>query len=539
MHCLSMLVALTLGIVALASSRTAVAQGCAPDQAPLAGVELVDVTYIDRVETIAAMRAMLGLRDDGAPVCKSAADWIAAADDLQRRYGAAGFGAVRVIRPQALTRDGVLRLRVVEGRLASSAEVFNASAFSAANIRASLPALAPGQPLRLHALDAQLRLANENPGKEVQVLLKPGTYAENAVEAEIRVRELPLSRFRAGLDNTGPDHADRYRLALGWRHANLSDHDDVLSLEAQTAPEHPDRVRIFSAGYRWPIYSKQLALEAFGAYSSVNGAHSTAAGDVTLNGVGRVAGVRATAFVPRWGEFDQRLSLAVDRRQYKTGCMIAGLPEGACGGSGETIAVTPVTAEYAVQRTGEWPVALTFRLQRNVNADAARIGAVRDGAPAAGTVLRLAATSHLLRADDWDISIRATGQWSRSPLIPGEMFGAGGAETVRGYQERELTGDSGLALSLQAGRVGLFTPETDGALSMQVYGFIDVAQVRNRGGLECQPGLTRCRIASAGPGVRAVWRSWSATLDVGVPDRTTQRTTRGRPHIHVALAVEF
>jgi len=299
MRCQWIAAAIALCMTSVGVLRPALAQGCVAQRVPLRDVELVDVTSLDAARATASLRALLGLRADGSPVCSSLADWVAAADDLQRQYSDAGIGAVRVIRPQALTDDGVLRLRAVEGRLASKAEVFNANAYSADNIRASLPALAPGQPLRLRALDAQIRLANENPGKEVQILLKPGQVAENAVEAEIRVREMPPSRFRASLDNTGPDRSDRHRFTLGWRHANLTDHDDVLSLEAQTSPEQPDRVRVFSAGYRWPLYAQQAALEAFAASSSVEGTHSTAAGNLSLNGEGRVLGLRATAFVRR------------------------------------------------------------------------------------------------------------------------------------------------------------------------------------------------------------------------------------------------
>jgi hemolysin activation/secretion protein len=42
--------------------------------------------------------------------------------------------------------------------------------------------------------------------------------------------------------------------------------------------------------------------------------------------------------------------------------------------------------------------------------------------------------------------------------VPGELFGVGGAQSVRGYEERELAGDSGLQASFE-----FTTPEPDEA----------------------------------------------------------------------------
>ena len=51
--------------------------------------------------------------------------------------------------------------------------------------------------------------------------------------------------------------------------------------------------------------------------------------------------------------------------------------------------------------------------------------------------------------DDWTTSIRADGQWASEPLISPEQFGAGGVNSVRGYHEGEVFGDTGWHLSLE------------------------------------------------------------------------------------------
>jgi hemolysin activation/secretion protein len=49
----------------------------------------------------------------------------------------------------------------------------------------------------------------------------------------------------------------------------------------------------------------------------------------------------------------------------------------------------------------------------------------------------------------WKTSIRTDGQWASEPLISNEQFGAGGVNSVRGYHEGEVFGDSGWHGSLE------------------------------------------------------------------------------------------
>ena len=49
----------------------------------------------------------------------------------------------------------------------------------------------------------------------------------------------------------------------------------------------------------------------------------------------------------------------------------------------------------------------------------------------------------------WLLRGRADAQIAGEPLIPGEQFGLGGALSVRGYDEREISRDRGLFASLE------------------------------------------------------------------------------------------
>lgn len=50
---------------------------------------------------------------------------------------------------------------------------------------------------------------------------------------------------------------------------------------------------------------------------------------------------------------------------------------------------------------------------------------------------------------NWVLSVRADGQWTSEPLISTERFGLGGVNSVRGYREGEVFGDTGWHVSVE------------------------------------------------------------------------------------------
>jgi outer membrane protein assembly factor BamA len=50
---------------------------------------------------------------------------------------------------------------------------------------------------------------------------------------------------------------------------------------------------------------------------------------------------------------------------------------------------------------------------------------------------------------NWILSVRADGQWASEPLISNEQYGVGGVNSVRGYREGEVFGDTGWHISLE------------------------------------------------------------------------------------------
>ena len=162
----------------------------------------------------------------------------AAAAAVQELYRRAGYGGVVAFLPEQTVADGIARIRVVEGKLAHI-DISGNEHFSSAAVLASLPGLSTGQTPRVREIDEQIQMANESPVRTVQVLLQPGSDP-GTIDAKLTVAERPIRRFNLRLDNTGNASTGRWRSALGWMDGDFLGRDQVLGLDLQFAPEHPE-----------------------------------------------------------------------------------------------------------------------------------------------------------------------------------------------------------------------------------------------------------------------------------------------------------
>lgn len=478
----------------------------------------------------------------------------AAAAAVQELYRRAGYGGVVAFLPEQTAQDGVVRIRVVEGRLARI-EVSGNDHFSTENILASLPDLRAGQTPNVRLIDQQIQMANESPVKTVQVLLQPG-QAPGAIDARLTVAERPTQRFNLRLDNTGNASTGRWRSAIGWLDGDFMGHDQVVGLELQLAPEHPSDLVVASASYRRPIYARSMAFDAYFAWYDVTaGTTATAAGNLDFAGRGHVLGLRLSSFLPRQGNIDQRLVFGVEDRVYDNTCSIEGLPPGACGSAGAGVEVQPLSVQYLGQSAGRitqnWALGLSANLAAvGSRSDAASIQAVRAGARLHYGILRASYGGAMTFSDSTgrgnlgSISFRAAMQFSGDALIPGEQFGLGGAQNVRGYAEREVSGDRGLQATLEylspaLSQLLAAAEPSPAASPWQLRGvlFAEGGWVQNRLDLACAPGRTICRLSSLGAGLRLSRKDLQARLDWGHALRAGSTTRRGDNRLHFAISL--
>jgi hemolysin activation/secretion protein len=407
-----------------------------------------------------------------------------------------------------------------------------------------VPQLLEGQTPQVRRIDAQIQLANENPARQISLALEPGPK-QGDVEARVTVSELPASRWSLALDNTGNETTGRLRASIGYQNAALWDLDHELSMQLQLAPDEINAVAIVSAGYRIPFYNAGMTLDLFGAYSNVDGGTATTpAGPLQFSGQGEVLGLRLSRPFERIGDIDHRLSLGLDRRLYLNDCNIVGLPADACGPAGASVAVHPVSIDYQWRQESERPIGFNIGYSHNLNvggsySDPADYEAARPGAVLSYSLLRLGAFAALPLPSSWQMQARASGQWTNDALVPGEQFGIAGANAVRGYEEREITGDSGVIATGELYTPNLLGSRDDPTSALRLVGFVDAGKAFNQLDTPCRASESSCLLASVGIGGRLVYGALQFKLDVAHALKNGISTQNGDTRAHFQAIYSF
>lgn len=144
-------------------------------------------TLLSADEVRGALASFVGANREMSDVNK-------AAESLRSVYQDAGYSVVQVIPLAQTIADGKVQLKGVEDKIAAIDVVGN-KAYSAENIRASLPVLVEGKSLNADRLEAAIALANENSAKQIAVNVQPGAKLGDINTridvTETRVRRIP------------------------------------------------------------------------------------------------------------------------------------------------------------------------------------------------------------------------------------------------------------------------------------------------------------------------------------------------------------
>jgi hemolysin activation/secretion protein len=425
-----------------------------------------------------------------------------AAAALKDLYAGAGHASAQISIPQQDISGGTVRLAVIEPRLGRVAIAGNRH-FDEANIRASLPALAEGMPPDLDAIATSARLANDSYAKQTQVAFRQGAD-ERTVDATVRVADSAPVRQVVSLDNTGTGQTGRARIGYAFQHANLFNTDQALTAQYVTSPSHPGDVTILGANYRLPFYRLGGALDFSASYANVDsGIVPTTSGSYGISGSGEVFGLRYTQLLPRLGDWDQRATLGYDYRYYRNNVT----PDGGQGSLVPNFVAQPLTLGYSGflnQGLREWRASAS--LSQNIaggGLDSSAAYQAPGGRAQASANFRVLRYSGLMRRPvhgDWLVQAQLDGQYSADALIPGEQFGIGGADSVRGFDEREVINDRGYRASVEVQSHDFGKSLSDRGMQSRALAFYDMGRVERNHAL---PGeRTHVAISSAGFGLR-------------------------------------
>ena len=422
---------------------------------------------------------------------------------IEQQYRDAGYDTVRAITPEQALDTGVIRIVVIESRI-KQVKVVGNQHFDNNNVLNSLPALKEDTPPSLRQLSENIQLANENPAKQIEVLLN-SLPVPGEIEARVLVKDSQPVKVSATLDNTGNASTGRHRAGVAVQHANLFNADHVATAAYITSPEEPSRVDIFSVSYRLPLYQLGDSIDVIVGDSSVESATTeTVAGPLNFNGSGRVYGLRYNHYFAREGEFSARITVGLDQKEFDNNCNIGGL---SCGSADQDVSTRAATIAWL----GLWQSAgrrteLFYTYAANLggvsNGDDASFQAIRNGANNNFKVLRYGFSQTNSYKNNWQSRLALIGQYSKNPLIPGEQFGLVGSTLVRGFEERAIGTDQGTVVNIE-----LYSPNFGSALglpesvSTRAIGFIDYGFGKNNPPLS-STDLRETEVISAGLGLR-------------------------------------
>ncbi|MGB8401428.1 MAG: ShlB/FhaC/HecB family hemolysin secretion/activation protein [Bradyrhizobium sp.] len=461
-------------------------------------VSIVGAHAISRERLSTAYQGYIGKR-------VSQADLAAIALAMSDIYRDAGFHLSRAIVPPQDIENGRVRLQVIEGSMTEL--VLKGEGAEQFGIRPMLRPVLVEQPSRLATLERQLLLINGRPGVRIEdsALEEIGT-ASGKFRLIVSLKTWHIySSF--GVDNLGSSAVGPWQSYATAAFNSYMIPGDTLAVSLSTTPADPRQLAFGRLSYDAPVGTDGVRVGASGFYSEVwPGDIRHRYNDNTRTESFEFHG----SFIPLQS---QRSALTL------TAAMgFSNVTENDVLGRiyADHIRTISLTTDYRLQDDfgGNNYLALTYRQGLDIMGASHRDDNFlsRDGASGEFSAVNFWFTRYQTLSDAWSVKMSAAGQWAAGPLFLSQQFYLGGIAFGRGYGSAEISGDNGLAGTLEL----RFDRKLDFHYlsGYQFYGFVDSGTAWNVGyGIGDGVSLT-----SAGGGVRLFLGSdLQADIGLAVP----------------------
>lgn len=442
----------------------------APSPAPdSAGGELrFDVMeYVVRGNTVLGaadiQRALMPFAGYG----KTVPDVEAARAALEKVYRDRGFATVVVEVPQQDVSSGLVDLVVAEGRI-GQVRVTGADFVLPSEVRGSLPNLKKGEVPNVPMLQQDLSAANTRTTRTITPEFRAG-IAPGTVDVDLAVDD--KRPWGAGVELTDQYNrsTERLRLNVSARYDNLWQAGHSANVFFQLAPEDVDQVQAVSASYYAPLGYGRTSLLAYVVNSNTDVA---TVGGLAVLGSGLTLGGRLMHTI---GDSPpgvvQSLLFGLDYKDYLDQIGLTDPETGEPLTFDTPVKYLPFTAQYRwlggnTKSNGEFSLGTTFAFEGLIgkqrefgqvpdnpltpDIDEESVGK-RAGAEASFIYFHGNGAYNRKLSEAFDLKAGLDWQWAPRPLISNEQFVLGGVNSVRGYREAEVLGDSGARLSMEVG----------------------------------------------------------------------------------------
>lgn len=446
-------------------STSTVSVGASPSTAPDTRFVLRDVVVEGSTVYGRADLAPLYSQFIGTEV--SAAQLAYIANAISAKYRADGYLFAYAIPRPSQSLDGTAHIEVVEGYIAD-VQIEGDVADRRGLVRRTLAHITRSRPTRRDDLERYVLLADDLPGVSVRTSFWPSEQAKGAMTLIVHVEQDRLGGF-AAIDNRGSEAIGPEQISAGMEANSLLALSEQTAVIAATAAETKE-LAYLAVRHEETLTSEGLRLTLTGAVTRTQPGGALAS--LHALGKGEVYGVRLSTPLVRSRGRTFTAGAAFNYLNSTTELSSAPYSEDRV----RTFSADAIydRADFALGRSR--PAVSRFRVMLTHGLDVLDATEIdspmlsRAGAKSDFTKLNVDALRVQTVAERLSIALAASGQIASGPLLSSQQFGLGGAQFGRGYEPSELTGDHGLAASIE-GRYAL--PPTWLFANPELYAFYE------------------------------------------------------------------
>lgn len=581
------------------------------------------IAYEIRGDTLLSTNTLMSIFAKRTGTNVALSDITQAASEMQMEYRNRGFPTVKVVIPPQQLTNGIVKIRVFEGRL-SDIFVDQNRYFSSNNVMRALPSLRTNIIINGPLFQAELDRANANQDRQIYPQLEEGLQ-ENTSMLHLQVKDrLPL-HAKVDFNNLSSPGTPELRVNTSASYQNLWQLEHSVGLQYSFSPESyksgdswnfydQPMVANYGAFYRLPLSSPESVAEAvaakpdnfgydeatrkfrlptpsgrpeltfYASRSSIDTDVTTLSSgllyntngnslnrqdvqqDITINSA---LGSRLSVPLTTSAQFQSGLSPGFDYKgfeltSYKTNIFTltsqvldtisnpgfvktninVSTIDSPVPTTSRLVDYLPLSLRYdASLRDSLGTTAFGLGLSANAwySGSLPNLQLITGSSEADGhwLILTPSMSRDFLIHTNWVLSIHAEGQWTDQPLISNEQFGLGGVNSVRGYQEGQVFGDTGWWIGLEQktppkvlGFVYSNHPLTVRASAFMEYGEVYL--------LDPQGHQARTSLWGTGfGGIASIGATWEARLLVSWPLLSAGTTEEGQPRFNFSLSAQF
>ncbi len=478
----------------------------------------------------------------GKPVSLSSLDQMV--KDVIVAYREGDRPVVDVLLPEQDITSGVVQLVVIESKLAR-VRVEGVDADTEQFLRSQMR-VRNGEVIRASEVLRDLSWVNRSPYRKVDLVYAPGLEF-GTTDVILKNYESRANWFYTGYEDSGTNFLGRDRLIVGFNFGDVFGPDRSLSYQF-TSDLDFEHVRANSLVYTRSLPWKH-SFTVLASFVSVESALIPVAAGAVGTTAGENVQLSARYTIPLSAPASRKreIDFGFDWKSNATNLEFGGAAAGFLAGVPyEIFQFSLGYAETIQHRRGvtQFNIRGVWSPGDFNNFNSVETFAANRFLSSPDYFYGLASVEHQQRIyNDWSLRFKMQGQVASENLQASEQLGAGGYDSVRGFEQREMVGDQGFW-----GTVELYTPDLSLARifdwenesdSLRFLGFFDAASLESVVPL---PGslVNQTQIGSVGVGLRWNYSDWfKFRADYGYPVFTDNVNLNESGRFHIGATATF